>query len=564
MMIKKILGFLIGLGLAGNAFAVNRHWETQELWLDQIATPANPVASQNKLYSKSGDVIAFLNSAGTESVIATNPMTTLGDLIYGGASGVPTRLVGDTSNTRKFLRELSVAGAATAEVWDTLVSSDIPNNGANTTGNATTATTATNAANVATTGVSTNAAYYPLFVSSSTNGNQACDLDSSFSFNPSTHALTATTFIGALTGAASLNLLKTNNLSDVASQQTSLDNVAGAVTANDIIGCNGTHCSVRALATADMPVVSVTPGAYTLMGCTIDATGRATACSSGASGAVASSSQDLENTALKYSVAANALTIALKQGDASTDCASGSGACLISFRNATSATSSYTQISTTGALSIVVPSSATLGQVSGNPEYTYVYAQNNAGTVQLCVTTNGFFDEGTVYTGTAITSGSTARATLYCTSAITGAVRLIGRMKSIQATAGTWASGVTEGSPVPLNNERVISLGPTRYRHEFYSIANNGTSCSVAGGSDTGASVTRTSMGLCTVTFTTPFGASANDMVCTCTNGNNGNINVHDAELQVETTTQVACLTYLGSSRAATDDPVQITCDGHL
>lgn len=52
--------------------------------------------------------------------------TTLGDLVYGGASGAPTRLAGDTSNTRKFLRELSVAGTATAPAWDTLVSGDIP------------------------------------------------------------------------------------------------------------------------------------------------------------------------------------------------------------------------------------------------------------------------------------------------------------------------------------------------------------------------------------------------------------------------------------------------------
>lgn len=52
--------------------------------------------------------------------------TTLGDLVTGGASGTPTRLAGDTSNTRKFLRSLSSGGVATAPVWDTLVSGDIP------------------------------------------------------------------------------------------------------------------------------------------------------------------------------------------------------------------------------------------------------------------------------------------------------------------------------------------------------------------------------------------------------------------------------------------------------
>lgn len=55
-----------------------------------------------------------------------NPLTTLGDLVYGGASGVYTRLAGDTSNTRKFLRTVSAAGVAAAPAWDTLVSGDIP------------------------------------------------------------------------------------------------------------------------------------------------------------------------------------------------------------------------------------------------------------------------------------------------------------------------------------------------------------------------------------------------------------------------------------------------------
>lgn len=55
-----------------------------------------------------------------------NPMTTLGDTMYGGSAGAVTVRVGDTSNTRKFLRELSVAGVANAPVWDTLQVGDIP------------------------------------------------------------------------------------------------------------------------------------------------------------------------------------------------------------------------------------------------------------------------------------------------------------------------------------------------------------------------------------------------------------------------------------------------------
>lgn len=51
--------------------------------------------------------------------------TTLGDLVYGGASGAPTRLAGDTSNTRKFLRTQSTSGAAQAPAWDTIATGDV-------------------------------------------------------------------------------------------------------------------------------------------------------------------------------------------------------------------------------------------------------------------------------------------------------------------------------------------------------------------------------------------------------------------------------------------------------
>jgi hypothetical protein len=60
--------------------------------------------------------------------------------------------------------------------------------------------------NVTTTQTSTNASFYPLFVASSTNGSQAVDLGTGLIFNPSTNTLTTATFVGSLTGAASLNL----------------------------------------------------------------------------------------------------------------------------------------------------------------------------------------------------------------------------------------------------------------------------------------------------------------------------------------------------------------------
>ena len=51
------------------------------------------------------------------STYFTNPMTTLGDLMYGGASGSPTRLAGNITTARFFLTSTGVAGLATAPAF---------------------------------------------------------------------------------------------------------------------------------------------------------------------------------------------------------------------------------------------------------------------------------------------------------------------------------------------------------------------------------------------------------------------------------------------------------------
>jgi len=55
----------------------------------------------------------------------TNPMTTLGDVISGGASGTPTRVVGNTASTRQFLMSQGVGGSATAPSFQTILLSDV-------------------------------------------------------------------------------------------------------------------------------------------------------------------------------------------------------------------------------------------------------------------------------------------------------------------------------------------------------------------------------------------------------------------------------------------------------
>lgn len=78
----------------------------------QTATPANPSAGSNRLYPKVDNQFYTLTSGGTEAVLATNPMTTGGDVIYGGASGVPTRLANGSAG-----QILESSGSTNAPVW---------------------------------------------------------------------------------------------------------------------------------------------------------------------------------------------------------------------------------------------------------------------------------------------------------------------------------------------------------------------------------------------------------------------------------------------------------------
>lgn len=56
---------------------------------------------------------------------ALSPMTTLGDIIYGGASGTGTRLAGNQDATRKYLRQTGTGAGSAAPTWETLLAADV-------------------------------------------------------------------------------------------------------------------------------------------------------------------------------------------------------------------------------------------------------------------------------------------------------------------------------------------------------------------------------------------------------------------------------------------------------
>lgn len=179
--------------------------------------------------------------------------------------------------------------------------------------------------------------------------------------------------------------------------------------------------------------------------------GEATGIRWGTPAVVSNSASTLFNAGIAAGVASSALTIDLTQADGSTDPTAGNPV-TGSFRASTSAAGSFTQVSATAATTLVIPSGATLGHRSAVAEFLYVYILNNAGTIELAVSTK-FFDEGKIVGTTAISTASDLNNIYSTTSRSNVAIRLVARLKSNQAVAGTWDTAISE---IALTSQQII------------------------------------------------------------------------------------------------------------
>ena len=131
------------------------------------------------------------------------------------------------------------------------------------------------------------------------------------------------------------------------------------------------------------------------------------------------------------SVATSALTVTLNP-------------CSLAFRSSTLTSGTTVTRTVAAAISVVVPSTATLGTVSATQSRIVVLAIDNAGTVELAVVNisgGSVLDETTLITTTAIAAASNSATAYYSTTARTSvAYRVVGYVESTQATAGTWAT----------------------------------------------------------------------------------------------------------------------------
>lgn len=133
-------------------------------------------------------------------------------------------------------------------------------------------------------------------------------------------------------------------------------------------------------------------------------------------------------------VAANALTLGLNPTS-------------LDFRSATLNSGVPNTRVISSALSLVVPSGATLGTVSGVAARLVLLAIDNAGTVELAVANlaGGInFDETTLISTTAISAAATTANVIYSTTARSNVpFRVVGFIDITETTAGTWATGPT-------------------------------------------------------------------------------------------------------------------------
>lgn len=159
------------------------------------------------------------------------------------------------------------------------------------------------------------------------------------------------------------------------------------------------------------------------------------------------------NIGLAFAVASNAMTISLKGADGNDP--SATNPVVIPFRSATAATGTHSVVNVAAALTVTISSGSTVGSTSAVPQDIYVYALNNAGTVELAFSGADIGDSVIASSTAEGGAGAADSATvLYSTTARTNvSVTKIGRFRHSQTTAGTWTS-VPTASYVGLDVNR--------------------------------------------------------------------------------------------------------------
>ena len=170
---------------------------------DTTCFPVFATAATGDLAPKTGDNLTFNSSSG--ALTATSFVGALTGNVTGNASGSSGSCTGNAATATALATARDIGGVS----FDGTANITLP--GVNSSGNQDTSGTAALATSVTVTANnSTDETVYPVFVDGAT-GTQGAETDTGLSYNPSSGALTATTFSGALSGAVTGNV--TGNIS---------------------------------------------------------------------------------------------------------------------------------------------------------------------------------------------------------------------------------------------------------------------------------------------------------------------------------------------------------------
>ncbi|MDE2026023.1 MAG: MerR family DNA-binding transcriptional regulator, partial [Patescibacteria group bacterium] len=386
-----------------------------------------------------GTVVVNPNAGGQASLIIANQGS--GDLLTASAGATPKFTVKANGNvvgtgslsgftiaagsntisglTASNLTAGDFSGAITSGTYSINVSGS-----AGSATSATTATTATNATNIATTAKSDNITYYPLFVGSSSNGNQAADLGTGLTFNPSSNTLSTTTFSGALSGNATTattlqNARNINGISFNGSGDITVAAAAGTLTGTTLAS-NVVSSSLTSVGT----LVSGTKiGSQTFTTNNIADSGSLTIASGGVGNLTLNSAGGtLTSNATTVNFGSAALTVS-----SCTGCGGGSG-------------SSNWTINTNGT---IYPINTTLDILGGGSATTSakfsVLNMTGSGNPTASVS-SGLNGVGAYLTSTGVL-GATSRQTLALGDSSTGAITIGSDNNSHNITIGNASSG---------------------------------------------------------------------------------------------------------------------------
>lgn len=167
---------------------------------------------------------------------------------------------------------------------------------------------------------------------------------------------------------------------------------------------------------------------------------------------------DITNLTIASAVATSALTISIKTKAGTNP--SATDPITVGMRSATLTSGLYLTRTLTAALSLVISSGSTLGQVSGQPSNIYVYLIDNAGTLELAAS-HTLYPEDALVTTVAEGGGGAADSVnaIYSTTLRSNvAIRYIGYILNTQATAGTWASAGTQIQLQPVETYKAPTV----------------------------------------------------------------------------------------------------------